>query len=84
MTFGYFSSQKSNAPPAGVQAVTYLVTDPRQRQMHFQKQKEPPHGRLFQVFLMKLLPHLGQEMLILPLPRGTRSFCLQVGQLNTL
>ena len=33
---------------------------------------------------MKLLPHLGQEMLILPLPRGTRSFCLQVGQMNTL
>ena len=46
--------------------------------------KRAPYGRLFQVFLMKLLPHLGQEMLILPLPRGTRSFCLQVGQLNTL
>ena len=33
---------------------------------------------------MKLVAHLGQVMLILPLPRGTRSFCLQVGQTKTL
>ena len=28
MTFGYFSSQKSNAPPAGVQIITFYKTRP--------------------------------------------------------
>lgn len=48
-----------------------------------QKRKKPKlqQLRLFsQDFLMKLLLHFGQVMLIFPFPRGTRSFCLQLGQ----
>ena len=33
MTFGYFSSQKSNAPPAGVQIRTFCKTCPADRRV---------------------------------------------------
>ena len=34
------------------------------------------------VFLMNCSPHLGQRILILPLPRGTRTTCRQRGQVK--